>query len=431
MDHYRLTLQRLLKLNAAIFSVVMIFVIRSFAFAENQSEGGHVEWRELSVLPAGISESAREILKKGLLSGHNPHSFSKIGDCYASTSWFIADFDLGKQYYNLGPFEADFAPVIEYYQGSFGTHSLAARPGFTAASLLSPTWINPTCEDYDNPLNCELAAQNSLFAIFSIGTNDAFNPDQFKDNMREAIETAIAQNRLPVLMTKADDIEGGHRINQDIADLAAEYELPIVNFWAAVQDLPFKGLQQDGIHLTFYKNDFSDPRAYDAGWTFRNISTLYMLQLIKAETEALQHEIEEEKQHEPQIKLANVAVEAAGSGTVSLAGNTHDAQPDGQKGVVIIVGDDDDGESQIAADTQHSLIAMVRGIGESLAESIQAEINLLKKLPRSETTAEAYYRYNPMTFIPEVQDHPIANISILQYLKLNQESVLICPFETK
>ena len=83
--------------------------------------------------------------------------------------------------------------------------------------------------------------------------------------MREAIETAIAQNRLPVLMTKADDIEGGHRINQDIADLAAEYELPIVNFWAAVQDLPFKGLQQDGIHLTFYKNDFSDPRAYDAG----------------------------------------------------------------------------------------------------------------------------------------------------------------------
>jgi len=156
-----------------------------------------------------------------------------------------------------------------------------------------------------------------------------------------------------------------------------------------------------------------------------------MLQLIKAETEALQHEIEEEKQHEPQIKLANVAVEAAGSGTVSLAGNTHDAQPDGQKGVVIIVGDDDDGESQIAADTQHSLIAIVRGIGESLAESIQAEINLLKKLPRSETTAEAYYRYNPMTFIPEVQDHPIANISILQYLKLNQESVLICPFETK
>ena len=85
------------------------------------------------------------------------------------------------------------------------------------------------------------------------------------------------------------------RINQDIADLAAEYELPIVNFWAAVQDLPFKGLQQDGIHLTFYKNDFSDPRAYDAGWTFRNISTLYMLQLIKTETEALQREIEEEK----------------------------------------------------------------------------------------------------------------------------------------
>lgn len=435
MDHYRLTLPQPLRLNAAILCIVMIFAIRSFAFAESQSETGHIKWRELSVLPAGISESAREILKKGLINGHNPHSFSKIGDCYASTSWFIADFDLGKQYYNLGPFEADFAPVIEYYQGSFGTHSLAARPGFTAASLLSPTWINPTCEDYDNPLNCELAAQNSLFAIFSIGTNDAFNPSQFKDNMREAIETAIAQNRLPVLMTKADDIEGGHRINQDIADLAAEYELPIVNFWAAVQDLPFKGLQQDGIHLTFYKNDFSDPRAYDAGWTFRNISTLYMLQLIKTETEALQREIEEEKRHEPQIKLANAVGETAGSGTDELAGDAENMQPDRNKGVVIIVGDDeDDGTVQPVADAQQqpSLIAIVREIGESLAESIQSEISLLSKLPRSEATAEAYYRYNPMTFIPEVQDQLIANtISFSQYLKSNQEFILICPLETK
>ena len=108
---------------------------------------------------------------------------------------------------------------------------------------------------------------------------------------------------------------------------------------------------------------------------------------------------------------------------------------DRNKGVVIIVGDDeDDATIQPVADAQQqpSLIAIVREIGESLAESIQSEISLLRKLPRSEATAEAYYRYNPMTFIPEVQDQLIANtISFSQYLKSNQEFILICPLETK
>ena len=65
-------------------------------------------------------------------------------------------------------------------------------------------------------------------------------------------------------------------------------------------------------------------------------------------------------------------------------------QPDRNKGVVIIVGDDeDDGTVQPVADAQQqpSLIAIVREIGESLAESIQSEISLLRKLPRSEATA--------------------------------------------
>lgn len=311
MNRNRLKIYRKLSLGLGIAIVSFLLLITRPILADTQNEI-HINWRELPVLPSGISAKARAILKGGLLNGYDPRSFSKIGDCYASTSWFIADFDLGEQYYNLGPFEADFAPVIAYYQGSFGTHSLAARPGFTAASLLSPTWLNSaSCDDpHGNPLNCELSAQNSLFAIFSIGTNDAFNPDQFKDNMREAIETAIAQKRLPVLMTKADDIEGGHRINQDIADLAAEYELPLVNFWAAVQDLPQKGLQQDGVHLTFYKNDFSDPLAYDAGWTYRNISTLYMLQLIMSETLSVENEIAAERIPEPQLKLAETTERA-------------------------------------------------------------------------------------------------------------------------
>lgn len=407
--------RRAFQIGLEILFSCLFFLSAVSALASSQNDL-KINWRELPVLPTGISEKAREILREGLIEGHNPHSFSKIGDCYASTSWFITDFDLGEQYYNLGPFEEEFAPVIAYYQGSFGVHSRAAKPGFTAASLLSPTWITLNqCDDYDNPLMCELMAQNSLFAIFSIGTNDAFNPDQFKDNLREAIEFAITQKRLPILMTKADDIEGGHRINQDIADLAAEYELPVVNFWAAVQDLPHKGLQQDGVHLTFYKNDFSDPRAYDAGWTFRNISTLYMLKLIMNETIALQSEI---GTTDAETVLAAVAPTAVPTAVPAARDEEHQdaihritlkthpvaAQSDNDAYELFLENNQKLKENQ----DLKNLINFARNITETLAERIFAEIAKLRHQPRNPATAEDYYRYNPVTFIPGIRSQKLA-----------------------
>ena len=98
----------------AILAFLLLITRPISADAQNEI---HINWRELPVLPAGISARAREILKGGLLNGYDPHSFSKIGDCYASTSWFIADFDLGEQYYNLGHnvSKADFDAGITLY----------------------------------------------------------------------------------------------------------------------------------------------------------------------------------------------------------------------------------------------------------------------------------------------------------------------------
>lgn len=436
---------KLLSRNAGITALLLCCFFVSFASVHADSrDETHVNWRELPVLPSGISATAREILRQGLLSGYDPHSFSKIGDCYASTSWFITDFDLGKQYYNLGPFEADFAPVIEYYQGSFGTHSLAARPGFTAASLLSPSWINNTtavsCDAYANPLDCELAAQNSLFAIFSIGTNDAFNPALFKENMREAIETAIRQHRLPILITKADDIEGGHLINQDIADLAVEYDLPIVNFWAAVQDLPHQGLQQDGVHLTFYKNDFNDPRAYDAGWTFRNISTLYMLQLLMTETISLEREIAESRTLMADETTLAMASMAGGESTplVELEPAIMDAPsviPIRQRLASHVVSySSPEGvraDAQPVSESHSSLLVTAQNLSGSLADTILFEIGRLRREPRSLESAEPYYRSNPIAFIPEVRSQRVASvIPVPEDLKIYPYAKLICPVES-
>mgnify|MGYP001167430179 CR=1 FL=1 len=109
------------------------------------------------------------------------------------------------------------------------------------------------------------------------------------ENLRTIIEITLSENRLPILMTKADNVEGDFSINQDIADLAQEYDLPLWNFWAAIQDLPNHGLVEDGIHLTFYKNDFADPNAFNYAWTYRNLTALQLLEKLMQATEKLQN----------------------------------------------------------------------------------------------------------------------------------------------
>lgn len=237
-------------------------------------------WGELPVIPE-IGARAVEILQHGLAKGRSPNAFSKIGDCESQASWFLGDFDLGPEVYSLGSYEDELAPVIEQYAGSFERTSLAAKPGFTAASLLAPIWADrKLCEKNETPLACEYRVHNPLVAFILIGTNDASNPKTFEGHMRKVIEYSIAQGVLPVLGTKADNVEGDHRINITVARLAHEYGLPLWNYWSAVQPLPGNGLQEDGVHLTFAAPHFDDPEAMRRAWPVRNLNALQVLRRV-------------------------------------------------------------------------------------------------------------------------------------------------------
>ena len=84
-------------------------------------------------------------------------------------------------------------------------------------------------------------------------------------------------------MLKADNVEGDFSINQDIADLAAEYDIPVWNFWAPVQGLKNHGLQEDGIHLTYFSNYFSNPKTWETAFAYRNLTTLQVLEKLQTE----------------------------------------------------------------------------------------------------------------------------------------------------
>jgi hypothetical protein len=236
-------------------------------------------WQSWPVIPT-VSESARQLYQRGQQAGNNSHAFSKIGDGEISTEWFFTAFDLGQDYYDLGPYQ-DLQPVIDYFAGSFRRTGIAARRGFNTDRILDPTMSDSTsCESRESPLACELHLHRPAFAILSLGTNQVWQPDEFERGMRQILDILLSENIVPILSTKGDNLEGDHRINKIIACLSQQYDVPLWNFWAAIQPLPNHGLQPDLEHLTYGITNFEDARAMQSAWTIRNLTGLQALEAV-------------------------------------------------------------------------------------------------------------------------------------------------------
>ena len=238
------------------------------------------EWMSFPVIPE-LSERALEIYTAGISGGNDPHAFSKVGDCQNVPSMFVSIFD-HPGFYTLGQDYEYLTETIDWYQGSFERESEAVRRGFNAASVVSPVWADPeVCEIGEDPLQCELRLYKPSVAIVSLETWWAGDPDNYEKYVRQILETLIDGGVLPILATKADNLEGDHRINGVLAGLAHEYQIPLWNFWLAVQTLPDQGLMEDGFHLTFAPNEFDDPQVMKAAWPWRNLTALQVLDKVR------------------------------------------------------------------------------------------------------------------------------------------------------
>jgi hypothetical protein len=237
------------------------------------------DWQSWPVTPL-VSNTARELYQRGQAGGNISRAFSKIGDGEISTEWFFTAFDLGEDYYDLGPYQ-NLRSVIEYFAGSFGRIGMTARRGFNTDRILDPALSDSTnCESGESPLACELRLHQPAFAILSLGTNQVWQPEDFEKGMRQILGLLLSQNVVPILSTKGDNLEGDHRINRTIACLSQEYDVPLWNFWSAIQPLPRHGLQPDLEHLTYGITDFDDAHAMQSAWTVRNLTALQALDAV-------------------------------------------------------------------------------------------------------------------------------------------------------
>jgi len=238
------------------------------------------EWMELPAVPTSISQKTLEIYSFGREKRNNPYSFSVVGDCESSPSWFLGDFDKNQNHYDLGQYKY-LETVINAFQGSFSRKSLAVGNGYNSASILSPFWSDPEfCEPGETPLDCEIRNHHPSFVFILLGTNDIYNIETFEINMRTIISTLIDEGIVPIVATKADNLEGNNKINEIISTLSYEYDIPLWNFWQAVQPLSNHGLQDDHAHLTWANNDFSNPASMDKAWPWRNLTALQILDLL-------------------------------------------------------------------------------------------------------------------------------------------------------
>lgn len=245
---------------------------------------GPEDWQQVPVIPTGVSQRVRLIYEMGLLKGNDPHAYTKVGDCNVTNPYFMTDFDTPGSY-TLGDYAA-LQSTIDYFPGSHARVSLAAKQGLTAHAVLSMLWNTwEECDSYETPLTCEYRLQRPLFAIVSFGTNDANGSVDFEKALRRVIDMTIGNGTIPILVTKADNAEGDNSFNRIIVDLAYEYELPIWNYWLAVQPIPGHGLldAEHAEHLSVgprgYMNFTAENLPY--GWSMRNLTGLQTLDAMR------------------------------------------------------------------------------------------------------------------------------------------------------
>jgi hypothetical protein len=209
-------------------------------------------WRSWPVVPE-VTDTARTIYRKGLEMGTNPKAFSKVGDCQNLHEYFLGRFDN----LDIYQFAWDIEPyrdTVENFTGYFDTDGQAARFGFTAASPLSPLQADlEVCLPDETPLECELRLTRPGFVLISL--EFPFNgrtPELYERYLRQIIEYTISQGAVPILATKADNVEKDYSINRTVAELAYEYDLPMWNWWAAAQPLGDHGIDpyRDGFHIS-------------------------------------------------------------------------------------------------------------------------------------------------------------------------------------
>lgn len=230
------------------------------------------------VIPTTMGQ-ARAIFERGQLLGAEPNRLSKIGDCISDNEHFLSPF--GNNRYNLGTYTR-LQGVVNFFSESLSYDSLAAYDGLVTSAVLDSLFSNPlVCLPGETPLRCELRVHQPSVAVIMFGAQDLLftPPEEFDTNLRRIVHETIQAGVIPVLSTFPGNLELWDKsvfYNQIVVQVALDYDIPLMNFWRALNALPNHGLNDDGRHLSLpltFSGDLRDDNLL-RGYPLRNLVTL-------------------------------------------------------------------------------------------------------------------------------------------------------------
>jgi uncharacterized protein YraI len=232
------------------------------------------------VMTDAVVSNIRSIYRRGQAYGNNPRAFSRAGDCETMSEVFLRPIGWGE--YDLGEF-GYLQGVIDYYFDSYAYIGYASHEGFDASSILDPTWADPSiCQTGESPLACEYRLHRPAIALILLRTQvaDAGPYSQYYNDMRRVVDLTIQRGIIPVISTgpyQAPPLPPVEPMNDSIRQIAAEYNIPLWDFWLTTESLLNHGIDESN-HLTWMHESahFYLP-SIDKAMTRRNLEALQIL----------------------------------------------------------------------------------------------------------------------------------------------------------
>lgn len=199
------------------------------------------QWKEWPVLPEKLSPDLIALYQQGIEQGNNEHAFSVLGDCQSIPDVFMGLYDHDAD--TVSGLPQSLQDTIHNFGGSFERYSPTVKDGTTEGALLWYGWndnLAGQCEHGESPIDCELRVHKPTIVFIHTGTHWEARSRTY---LVRVINKILAAKAIPVIVTKADNRELDGHVNQTLADLAVEYNLPVWNFWSSVQHLPEHGME--------------------------------------------------------------------------------------------------------------------------------------------------------------------------------------------
>lgn len=244
------------------------------------------DWKDWPVVPEEISPAMKALYQEGLDIGNDPHRFSKIGDCQNVPSYFLGRFD-NESGYTLRDDQASLEETIDWYSGSWSRFPPTVHGGQNIAAVQISNPVikfdnngQEQCLPGESYLDCEMRLWNPSIAVISFEELWTGDTSKYSDNYERLVLKLLDKKVVPLLvMTSANE-----EANEKIAELAVEYQLPVLNLWSGLQALPGQGIA-DGFHLTFFGDTFNFTEKYFSGWHVRNMVSLQVIDMLRLELE--------------------------------------------------------------------------------------------------------------------------------------------------